>query len=331
MHSDTSLNAVRPPTISIIVPVWNREHLIVEALASIKGPDTLDWEIVVVDDGSTDGSVEAIRAAFDTFGLQDRARLIEQDNAGPGAARNTAAANARGTWLVCLDSDDFWLPWTVSALLDVLRTNPEAEAGFFSNRNWNPVTPFPDIAGMTPPVSLESQQYDGFFEGHADPEFGVTVSTHNFFCRRSLFAEIGGFQTELRVFEDSDFFLRLPLNCKLLVIRAPLMVIHRNTAESLTANQGDVMDGLAFLHRAEALGEYPGGVGKVRARRIFLARVAQFAITNAWHYGEYAISYSHFLRNAVYLARNRCRLFILRYHKMIASDFWHKIKKLLGV
>lgn len=304
-------------TLTIVIPVWNRADKIQACLRSIRGADDRpDWDIILVDDGSSDGSVAAIHATLAELHLNHRATVIEQANAGPGAARNTAVAASSATWFVCLDSDDIWLPWTLPTLLTVLDTNPQTDAGFMSHQDWDSAAALPDISK----AELETRLYKGFFKGYMDRGFGVTVSTHNFLCRRSVFNDVGGFQTGLRVFEDSDFFLRLPLDCTILAIRQPLMMIHLDTAGSLTKSHAAVLDGLQFLRHAEARGEYPGGAGGVAERRIFLARVAQYVITNAWHNRDYAVSYGMFLRSFRELATNRCRLGILRYHRRILKD-----------
>jgi glycosyltransferase involved in cell wall biosynthesis len=94
------------PFFSVVIPVYNRAALIGRALRSCLEQDFADFEIIVVDDGSTDGSVAAIRAVIDP-----RLTLIEHGcNRGVGPSRNSGMARASGEWIVCLDSDDELLP-----------------------------------------------------------------------------------------------------------------------------------------------------------------------------------------------------------------------------
>ncbi len=93
------------PFFSILLPVYNREDFLLETLNTVLNQSFQDWELVAVDDGSTDGSVSILESFTD-----DRFRIIKQKNAGAGAARNTAIANAKGEYFAFLDSDDLWKP-----------------------------------------------------------------------------------------------------------------------------------------------------------------------------------------------------------------------------
>ena len=91
--------------ISVIIPLYNKESSIAQTLQSVFSQDYSDFEIVVVDDGSTDNSVEIVEAMNDP-----RIRLIKQENGGPSMARNTGVKNAKGEWILFLDADDEMLP-----------------------------------------------------------------------------------------------------------------------------------------------------------------------------------------------------------------------------
>lgn len=98
-----------PADISVITPAFNNAATVARALASIAGQTLRPKEVIVVDDGSTDGTIDAVRAmapAMNGIAL----RLFRQRNSGAGAARNRAIAAATGTWLAFLDADDEWLP-----------------------------------------------------------------------------------------------------------------------------------------------------------------------------------------------------------------------------
>jgi len=91
-------------TVSVVIPTCNRADLVLRALASVRAQTRPPSEILVVDDGSTDATIERIRAAF------PKVTLLEQKNRGVSAARNTGIQKARGTFIALLDSDDEWLP-----------------------------------------------------------------------------------------------------------------------------------------------------------------------------------------------------------------------------
>jgi glycosyltransferase involved in cell wall biosynthesis len=112
-----------PPLFSIVVPTFNRDRTILTTLESVRSQDFRDFETIVVDDGSTDRTIEIMQCL-------DWVLLVQQKNLGPGRARNLGAKLARGTYLVFLDSDDVLFPWslrTISATIS-LYNRPSAIA-----------------------------------------------------------------------------------------------------------------------------------------------------------------------------------------------------------
>ena len=87
--------------ISVVIPLYNKEASIAQSLKSVLSQEYDDFEVVIVDDGSTDGSVGVVEAINDP-----RIRLIKQENGGPSKARNTGVKNAKGEWILFLDADD---------------------------------------------------------------------------------------------------------------------------------------------------------------------------------------------------------------------------------
>ncbi len=105
------------PLISIVVPAYNRADLIGETVSSILAQSYLRWELVVVDDGSTDGTAEAVARA----GRGDsRVRCVRQANSERAVARNRGIREARGEWVAFLDSDDLWLPTKLERQVEVV-------------------------------------------------------------------------------------------------------------------------------------------------------------------------------------------------------------------
>jgi glycosyltransferase involved in cell wall biosynthesis len=110
-------------TLSVIIPAFNRERSITATIESVRACGN-DAEIIVVDDGSTDGTVELVRS----FG--SRVKLIEQSNAGPATARNNGFTNSSGDVVAFLDSDDVWLPGVVPDCLLAMNDRPEIDVLF---------------------------------------------------------------------------------------------------------------------------------------------------------------------------------------------------------
>ena len=107
------------PLVSVVIPTYNRPDLLREALASVFAQSVTNYEVIVVNDGSTDDTVERLKP------FADRIRLITQGNTGIGAARNRGIDEARGKYIAPLDHDDWWLPGKLAAQVALLEGRPE--------------------------------------------------------------------------------------------------------------------------------------------------------------------------------------------------------------
>lgn len=108
------------PLVSVVIPTYNRSGYVVEALDSVLRQTYPDYEVIVVDDGSTDGTHEALKP------YRDRIRYVRQENLGEGAARNLGVSHARGEYVAFLDSDDMWEPEFLAATMEAFKRFPEA-------------------------------------------------------------------------------------------------------------------------------------------------------------------------------------------------------------
>ena len=105
------------PAVSVVLPTFNRRALLLEAAESVRAQTFTDWELVVADDGSTDGSAEAVEALGDP-----RIRVLRLPRVGRAAvARNAGVRAARGEWIAFLDSDDAWEPRKLAVQVDAMR------------------------------------------------------------------------------------------------------------------------------------------------------------------------------------------------------------------
>jgi GT2 family glycosyltransferase len=113
---------VATPLVSVIVPTYNRAYCLPRALDSVRAQSYAHFEVVLIDDGSSDGTAELVARRY---GHDGRIRYFHQANRGVTAARNAGLAQARGDYIALLDSDDAWLPWKLELQLTCFRQCPE--------------------------------------------------------------------------------------------------------------------------------------------------------------------------------------------------------------
>jgi glycosyltransferase involved in cell wall biosynthesis len=185
------------PRVSIVMPSYNRADLIVESIRSVIAQTYSGWELIVVDDGSTDDSIARIDAL-----AEPRIAVLRQPRIGNVARlRNLGAAAARGDYLAFLDSDDLWLPAKLELQLAGLAGKPDA---------WSYAShALADAQGMQMPLrSGRFAPVSGkVLRALLTEETSATVIT--WLVPRALFERLGGFDEQLRLREDLDLVLRL--------------------------------------------------------------------------------------------------------------------------
>ncbi|MEP7358074.1 MAG: glycosyltransferase family A protein, partial [Anaerolineales bacterium] len=185
------------PSVSIILPVFNGEKFIAGALATVQAQTLTGWELIVVDDGSTDAT-PAILAAADAG---ERRRVIRQANAGLAAARNRGLAEARAPYVAFLDVDDRWHPSYLSEMRAALEAAPRAAAAF---AGWGCIDddgrPLPQRALLSPEQTARLP---------SDLKWRNAILPSALVARRSALAQAGGFDEALAACEDWDLWLRL--------------------------------------------------------------------------------------------------------------------------
>lgn len=202
------------PAVSVVIPAYNAAACVARAVDSVLAQSWTDRELLVVDDGSRDGTVAVLGA----YG--DRVRVLTQANAGPAAARNLGLRQARGRYVAFLDADDWWLPSKLSRQVELLDQRPEV--GFCSTatrviaQDGTPGADWPCSCDGTP--LLETL----FVRSAA-----VSGSTSGVLARRELLLEAGGFDASLRGFEDPDLWIRLAARTAYACIDEPLTVVVR--------------------------------------------------------------------------------------------------------
>jgi glycosyltransferase involved in cell wall biosynthesis len=188
------------PEISIITPTFNRRDLLSRALASVLSQENVEFEVVVIDDGSSDGTVETVRALRDP-----RVRLFQQrTNLGVSAARNRGISEARAPWVAFLDDDDFWAP-------DRLARHLEAAAAASADWVYGPVLVVREEGEVVGRIPADDDR--GMTERLRGGTASVTPSTVS--ARTALVRGVGGFDVKLSAYADWDLWIRLGQNGEL--------------------------------------------------------------------------------------------------------------------
>jgi len=206
------------PQISVIIPAYNRAHCISRAIQSVLAQTVPAAQILVIDDGSTDGTAELIRSSFGSS-----VQLLSHiTNSGAAAARNTGMQAASGDYIAWLDSDDQWLPEKLEQQLAALSSNPMlaavCSAFKYVDRNGRETIHIPKD---------RSPWASGLLFG-CDIAPGTTL-----LVRRDAALAIGPLDTRLPRYEDWDWLLRFTIKYELGLTTTPLAKVHRESRPSV--------------------------------------------------------------------------------------------------
>jgi glycosyltransferase involved in cell wall biosynthesis len=243
---------MKAPTITAAVRVYNGEDHIASTLDAILGQTRPADEVLVVDDGSTDGTADELRR----FGRE--IRVVRQPNGGYAAAFNSCFAEARGEFVANCDADDVWQPDKLAAQAEALAAHPEVDLAFAAaelfGRGSGPFNSF-DHAGV-----LDAETFGPILYA------GNPMCTSSTIVRRRLFATVGTFRDSAAPAEDYDFWLRVAATGATFFYDPTPLVHYRVHAKQVSAD-------LARMHEAEHRAHLatPGPAGDGGRRRAVLA------------------------------------------------------------
>lgn len=228
--------------ISIIMPLYNKENLVLSSIASVQAQTFSDWELVVVDDGSTDAGPEQVAALGDT-----RIRLIRQANGGVSAARNRGIAEARCELLAFLDADDTWLPGFLQAIVALARDFPQARWFATSYLIRHPRDGEYQARLQGVPAGFQRGVLDDYFAVAAVSDPPAWTSATAVF--RSQIQDIGGFPEGIASGEDLLTWARLAARFPLAYDARALSVFEVSGIERRPDPAQRVAEALALLQR----------------------------------------------------------------------------------
>jgi glycosyltransferase involved in cell wall biosynthesis len=209
------------PLISVVIPVYNGEKTIRETIESVLNQSFQDFELIVINDGSQDSTLEIVCSIKDP-----RLQVFSCSNAGLATSRNRGIARAVGEYISFIDADDLWTPDKLEAQLKALKDNPESAVAY----SW---TNYID----------ESSQFlrrGGYLTADGDVYAQLLVinfleNGSNPLIRRQALIDVGGFDESLPAAEDWDIFLRLAARYSFVGVPSP-QILYRTSVKSMSAN-----------------------------------------------------------------------------------------------
>ncbi|MBD3166981.1 glycosyltransferase [bacterium] len=223
------------PDVSVIIPLYNKEKYIVATLRSVLQQTQVDFEVIVVDDGSTDRSFEKIQPYLDHI------VFIHQENQGPSSARNRGILEARGEWIAFMDGDDLWRQGKLKTQVQFLRENPDF--------HWCGVNFTCESEGTFSP-RLGDTNEEGTWEVLSDwmDEQGWPKTwTSALMMRRTSVLSVQMFDTDLPTGQDFDLCVRFALKFKKYAFYKQRLAHYVNNAENAISTQEERKLNSCFL------------------------------------------------------------------------------------
>jgi len=251
--------------VSVVIPMFNRAHTISDAVNSVLAQTYSNYEIILVDDGSTDNTIEVISQ----YG--DAVIYVNQENLGPSVARNTGIKQAKGELIAFLDSDDVWhedkLARQVACFADAPRVGLVASGHEIRDENWN-------LIHITRLTNREIGQI------HRKDLYKNFFSTPSVIVRAKCFQEVGCFDETIRYAEDWDMWLRILKHYECKIINEPLVSVRVNGVSITTEFSEENID---YWRRV------------IEKHRVDTSSVALFTIRKrwSWYYLNKAMVYQN--------------------------------------
>jgi glycosyltransferase involved in cell wall biosynthesis len=211
------------PTVSVIIPTHNRRAMLEEAIASVLAQTLCDFELLVVDDGSDDGTHRWVSTLAD-----ERIISLWQRQRGVAAARNLGVAESHAPLIAFLDSDDLWLPRKLAVQVEHFEAHPEVSI-CQTEETWV-------RNGKRVNAATKHRKHSGWIFRECLPL--CIISPSAVMLRREAFDALGGFDEELPACEDYDLWLRAALRYEIATLPEPLIVKRGGHEDQLSQQWG---------------------------------------------------------------------------------------------
>jgi len=231
------------PAITVVIPAFNASTFLSETIQSVLSQTFDDWELLVIDDGSTDSTAEVVKSYLQQ---DDRVKLISQSNQGVSVARNIGIQHAKGQFIAFLDSDDRWLPNKLATHFKYFGEHSNvgvtfAKVEFISYEG--------DKTGVVASSKLSNLKPEDFL--YKNP----TITTSNIVVRREVFNTLVGFDANMSYSEDLEWLFRAALSGDWKVEGINhVLVQYRNTDQGLSSNLYRIEEGWRiFIEKARSV------------------------------------------------------------------------------
>ncbi|MBF0503854.1 MAG: glycosyltransferase [Candidatus Omnitrophica bacterium] len=219
------------PKVSVIIPTYNRGQYITQAIESVLSQTFLDYEIIVIDDGSTDNTQEILKK------YKNEIKSIRHENQGISKTRNSAINQSCGEYLAFLDSDDYWTSEKLAQQVKVLDSHPNVGIVYARMPIINEKG---EKIGMKP-AGVSGKNFKELLEVWGD------LPTSSIMVRRDCFTKAGLFDVSLDTMEDIDMWIRIAQFYDLYEIENKVLAYYRRHDEQITKNKAKVYGGLVKI------------------------------------------------------------------------------------
>lgn len=219
--------------ISVVIPLYNKEHCIDRTLLSVLNQTCKNFELIIVDDGSKDGSVNRVKAYGDS-----RVRLIRKENGGPSSARNLGVQQACGEWIVFLDADDELLSYALEHFYTLIQQNPLIEifcCNFYKEQNGNK-----DLYSHFYKKGIIKNNFYAWIRGRCMPRTGAAI------FRKKVLLKYP-FKEYLRRYEDAESLLNIMREYQIYRSPVPVMIYKSDFLEASKKRPDIKQDYLGYL------------------------------------------------------------------------------------
>lgn len=205
--------------ISVIIPLYNKAQYIGKAIQSVLSQTLRDFELIIVNDGSTDSSLEVITQFSDP-----RIRVINQENKGVSTARNNGAKEAINEYIAFLDADDWWFPHYLEEMNGMINSYPES--GLWASKYYK----VKQGQYIEAKIGVEDKFVEGpidYFQVYSNTMW-MPVTSSSFIVKKKILEELGGYKSSLKIGEDFDLWSRIAIKHKIAFINNPLVCYNQD-------------------------------------------------------------------------------------------------------